>query len=83
MPSRAALGQRIAHSHERVLSVLGKHAPREHVDHLKASAPQATVRNPEHLAALQAEMIAQLADLVDGLLTEKSGATTAKKSKKS
>jgi hypothetical protein len=68
MPTPSTLGAQSQLAHQRALEVIEDHGDPERVERLRTiPVPMATTRNPHHLVAFQAEIIASLAELYDEL----------------
>lgn len=67
MPKAANLAAQSELAHQKALAVVEDHGDQERVERLRAiTVPMATTRHPQHLVALQAELIAALAEIAEG-----------------
>ena len=68
MPKGTTLAAQSHDAHERALAIVEDHGGPERVERLQATTVgMATTRNPQHLVAFQAEILASLAELYDEL----------------
>lgn len=67
MATSAIIAARTEQAHSRALEVVREHGPAERAERLDdITVGHAVTRNPQHLAGFQAELVAALAEIVEG-----------------
>lgn len=81
MTSTAHAAVKMQQAHERALDVLTEHGSSERAERLSA-AQSPTIKRPVHLASYQAEIVAGLAEIVEGQAERIAELEEARKSAK-